>query len=171
MVPSVFTSVEQLPLTPNGKLDRKALPQVPAIRLPFGGRQVAPRNDLERRLCAIWQEVLGVEGIGIRENFFDLGGHSLQAMQVVSRVGRSLGVTLGLRDFFDQPSIAELAGLLAGNGRGGAQPGPEWQPALPDGGCIHQRFEAQAGRTPDAVAVEFGAMPDLSPGATCAECF
>ncbi|WP_236170231.1 AMP-binding enzyme, partial [Pseudomonas parasichuanensis] len=82
MVPTHWLFLERLPLTPNGKLDRKALPQ-PQATAP--SRQVAPRNALEQRLVAIWEEVLKVAPIGVTDNFFELGGDSIISIQVVSR--------------------------------------------------------------------------------------
>ena len=85
MVPPVFVMLAALPLTPNGKVDRRALP-APEERDYQRGEHAAPRTELERRLCEIWAELLGVERVGIEDSFFDLGGHSLLATRVVSRV-------------------------------------------------------------------------------------
>ena len=113
MVPAVFVCLEELPLTPNGKVDRKALEKMEGVRLASGTDYVAPRTDTDRRLCAIWQQVLGLERVSIHDNFFDLGGHSLLATQVVLRVEQTLGVKLTVRDLFERPTIAELSGRLA----------------------------------------------------------
>ena len=113
MVPSVFVLMEQLPLTDNGKLDRRALPAPDGTRAAARDAPYAePRNAMEEQLAAIWQEVLGVDRVGIHDNFFDLGGHSLLATQVVSRVRSVLGVQLPLRAFFETQTLDKLAEYL-----------------------------------------------------------
>ncbi|MBW8879773.1 MAG: hypothetical protein JF614_32995, partial [Acidobacteria bacterium] len=111
MVPSAFVVLDWLPLTPSGKVDRRALP---APELGERGEYVAPRTELERRLCEIWEELLGVERVGIEDNFFDLGGHSLLATQLVSRVRAALGVEVPLRELFEHPTIARFCERLPG---------------------------------------------------------
>jgi acyl-CoA synthetase (AMP-forming)/AMP-acid ligase II len=86
-VPSLFVLLESLPLTPNGKVDRKALPKPEVHRAPL--EYLAPRSEIERLLVEIWKQTLGVEKPGLKDNFFDLGGHSLLLAQVQSRL--SLG--------------------------------------------------------------------------------
>ncbi|MCP4832673.1 MAG: amino acid adenylation domain-containing protein, partial [Gammaproteobacteria bacterium] len=114
MVPSVFRLLDNLPLTANGKLDKKALP---ALALMRDEREayVEPRTEIELQLVAIWSEVLGVERIGIHDDFFALGGHSLIATRVVARVRDLLGHALPLRALFNQPTVAGLASLLVAN--------------------------------------------------------
>ena len=113
MVPAAWVTVDSLPLTPNGKVDLKALSPSPDFgRAAVGDEFVAPRTETERRLSAIWSQVLGVEDIGVNDNFFALGGHSLLAMQVMSRVREDLGVMLLLRAIFDTPTIAALAAAV-----------------------------------------------------------
>jgi acyl carrier protein len=110
MVPAAFLQLEALPLTPNGKLDRKALP-APS----FSGnleQRVAPSTDLERELHAIWAEVLGHEEFGITDNFFAVGGHSLAAARLVSRIEQAIGCAPTLAALFQNPSIAGLASLI-----------------------------------------------------------
>jgi acyl carrier protein len=98
--------MEGLPLTPNGKVDRKALPEPdPGSR----GRYVAPRTPLEGQVAAVWSEVLKVDPVGAEDDFFELGGHSLLATQIVARLERELGIDLGLRAFFDEPTVAGVA--------------------------------------------------------------
>ncbi|MFL5348129.1 MAG: amino acid adenylation domain-containing protein, partial [Hyalangium sp.] len=109
MVPSALVELEALPLTPNGKVDRKALPSPEGVRPDTGPAFVAPRDEVEQQLAAMWSELLGVERVGVHDNFFDLGGHSLLATQLVSRVRSTCGVELPLRDLFDAPTIAALA--------------------------------------------------------------
>ncbi|MCY9687161.1 non-ribosomal peptide synthetase, partial [Paenibacillus apiarius] len=89
MIPSHFIRLEKMPLTPNGKLDRKALP-APEGALRMGTEYAAPRTATEAKLAQLWQEVLGLERVGIRDNFFDIGGHSLRAMTLVSRIHQTL---------------------------------------------------------------------------------
>ncbi|MHA4812701.1 AMP-binding enzyme, partial [Flavitalea flava] len=91
MVPSILMELERLPLTPNGKIDRKALPD-PENREPSSGSYAAPRTQAEAELAGIWQDLLGVERVGIHDNFFELGGDSIVSIQVVSRA-RRLGYT------------------------------------------------------------------------------
>ena len=108
MVPAQILTLSEFPLNANGKLDRKALPDP-----EFKGREfIAPRNDVERGLAAIWQEVLEVEQIGVTDNFFELGGDSLRILKVLSKVRASgLPVQLKLRDMISKPTIAELSGF------------------------------------------------------------
>src|SRR5260370_8577460 len=99
--------LDELPITPHGKVDRKALP-APARELDEQ-RYVAPRDDVETRVAAIWAALLRLERIGVEDNFFDLGGHSLLATQAVARISRELGVRLPGRRLFESPTVARLA--------------------------------------------------------------
>jgi amino acid adenylation domain-containing protein len=108
MVPSAFVMLDELPLTANGKLDKRALPE-PALTRDERKVYVEPRNDIERQLVAIWSEVLGVDRIGVHDDFFALGGHSLMAAQLVARVTDSLQVGLPIRRLFDAPTVAGIA--------------------------------------------------------------
>ncbi|WP_175254540.1 phosphopantetheine-binding protein, partial [Pseudomonas sp. BMW13] len=110
MVPARILVLEAMPLSPNGKLDRKALP-VPEFGTSAVG-YVAPRNDLERELAAIWTQVLQVERVGINDDFFELGGHSLLLTQVGMTLRNRLGVTLPLHALFELSSIQALASHL-----------------------------------------------------------
>jgi non-ribosomal peptide synthetase component F len=109
MVPSALMVLDKLPLTANGKVDRNALPEPGDIRDSQGGEHTAPRTELERQLAQIWAEVLKLERVGIHDNFFDLGGHSLMATQVVSRIREQLNVELPLSEMFGYPTVAGLA--------------------------------------------------------------
>ncbi|WP_442953274.1 amino acid adenylation domain-containing protein [Paenibacillus sp. IHB B 3084] len=110
MVPSYFVQLEQLPLTPNGKVDRRALPQ-PEGSVDSGEDYVAARTDVERTLVSVWQSVLGIEHIGVLDNFFHLGGDSIKAIQVSSRLLQN-GYKLEMRELFQYPTIAELNGRV-----------------------------------------------------------
>ncbi|MGB8954796.1 MAG: amino acid adenylation domain-containing protein [Tumebacillaceae bacterium] len=118
MVPERIMILEVLPLNANGKVDRKALPE-PDMLLEVKREYVAPRNELERVLCSIWEEVLGREPIGIEDNFFELGGHSLKTMQVRTRIKSQLGIELSLIALFECQRVAELAQLLTESGNDG----------------------------------------------------
>ena len=109
MVPSVVMVLERLPLNANGKVERQALPAPEVGLAGRGGKYEGPRTASEEVLAEIWEEVLGVEQVGINENFFELGGHSLLATKVVSRVRQVLGVEVALREFFNGSTVAELA--------------------------------------------------------------
>ncbi|NQY63442.1 MAG: amino acid adenylation domain-containing protein [Alteromonadaceae bacterium] len=109
MVPSAFVVLESLPLTPNGKVNRKALP-APDMSLQQK-TFVAPTTETEEMLCEIWQEVLGIERVGITDNFFELGGHSLLVMQVISKVQRT-GFELTAKEFFSVAQLLDLANIL-----------------------------------------------------------
>jgi amino acid adenylation domain-containing protein len=108
MIPSAFKLMATLPLT-NGKLDRQALPrpdtQRPALKQPY----VAPRGEVERKLAGIWAEVLQIDEVGIHDNFFDLGGHSLTATRVISRVLAGFQAEVSQKLLFESPTVAALA--------------------------------------------------------------
>ena len=111
MLPSAFLFLESLPLTPNGKVDRRALAALPLEAR--GAKSVAaPRTPAEVLVAGIFAEVLGLERVGVEEDFFALGGHSLLAMQVASRVRSAFGVKLPVRAVFEAPTVGALAGRL-----------------------------------------------------------
>ena len=107
MIPAHFVQLEKLPLTPNGKIDRKALP-APDGKLSTGVAFVAPRNETEQALAEIWQALLKAERVGVYDNFFDLGGDSIKAIQVMSRL-HARGLKLEMRQLFQFPILGEAA--------------------------------------------------------------
>jgi acyl carrier protein len=94
---------------PNGKVDRKALPEPGDAAMGLGTEYVEPRTELERQLAGIWVKVIKLERVGIHDNYFDLGGHSLMATQVVSRVLKDMRIELPVSWLFVYPTVAELA--------------------------------------------------------------
>jgi acyl carrier protein len=109
MVPSAFVYLEEMPLTSNGKTDRHALPAPDFSRAEMDQNYVAARTPVEELLLGVWREILGVEQVGIEDDFFALGGHSLLATQLMSRVRNAFGVEVPLRQLFEGPTVAELA--------------------------------------------------------------
>ncbi|MGA9380531.1 MAG: condensation domain-containing protein, partial [Phormidium sp.] len=107
MVPSAFVILEALPLTPNGKVDRHALP-TPEWHKELEEKYVAPRNPIEEILCNLWGEILNLKQIGINDNFFQIGGQSLLATQLISRIRTNLQIELPLKSLFEAPTVAEL---------------------------------------------------------------
>ncbi|PRX06025.1 UNVERIFIED_ORG: amino acid adenylation domain-containing protein, partial [Actinomadura viridilutea] len=122
MVPSAVVVLDELPLTPNGKVDTKALPRPEPPAAPAAAPYRAPRDGREEALAAIVADLLGVARVGIDDDFFALGGNSLIAMRVVSRVRRVLGVELPVRALFEAPTVAGLSALLAAAGETGRPP-------------------------------------------------
>ncbi|GAA2715028.1 amino acid adenylation domain-containing protein [Micromonospora olivasterospora] len=116
MVPTAFVTLDALPLSPNGKLDRRALP-APVVTREASVALVEPRDDTERLLAGIWSEVLGVDTLGIDDDFFDLGGHSMLATQVVAKIRKAEhgGRPVGVMDLFQQRTIRELAAFMSGD--------------------------------------------------------
>ena len=112
MVPAYFVALEKLPLLPSGKIDRRALPAPDGTRPELEEAQIAPRDELERRLAKLFEKLLGVQFVGIRDNFFDLGGHSLLAVRLVSEIEKEIGQRLPLVSFFQGANIEYLASLL-----------------------------------------------------------
>ncbi|HSG40337.1 MAG TPA: amino acid adenylation domain-containing protein, partial [Thermoanaerobaculia bacterium] len=131
MLPSAFVTLKALPVTANGKLDRKALP--PPDRSASEETYAAPTNPVEELLTVFWCEVLGLDRVGIHDDFFALGGHSLLATRVVSRIRNMFGVELPLRTLFEAPTIAGVAQALKGGLQKGAAPAPPIGPAPREG--------------------------------------
>lgn len=108
MIPTYFIPIERLPLTPNGKVDRKALPE-PKINVLEKLASDVPENSIEKELSEIWKEVLNVNSVGINDNFFEMGGHSLKAVLVSSKIQKVLATNISLQEIFRYPTIKELA--------------------------------------------------------------
>ena len=115
MIPSIFVPVEAFALTSSGKVDRRALPALAVSRQDLFRNYTPPGTPLEQQICAIWEELLHFDRIGIHDNFFtELGGHSLLATQLLSRLRVRTGIRLPLRSIFESPTVAELAKSLEG---------------------------------------------------------
>ncbi|WP_306373041.1 surfactin non-ribosomal peptide synthetase SrfAA [Bacillus subtilis] len=108
MVPAYFTEVTEIPLTPSGKVDRRKLFAL-EVKAVSGTAYTAPRNETEKAIAAIWQDVLNVEKAGIFDNFFETGGHSLKAMTLLTKIHKETGVEIPLQYLFEHPTIAALA--------------------------------------------------------------
>lgn len=108
MVPTYLVTVDEIPITSNGKVNKAALPK-PNNDYVDTIEYVAPRTDTERRLITIWGEVLGVEQIGIDNNFFEIGGHSLKATVLMSKIQKEFNILIDMKDVFDYPTIRELS--------------------------------------------------------------
>ncbi len=172
MVPSAFVILDALPLTPNGKVDRRALP-APVVGRPSEQAYVAPRSEIEEKIAAIWRSVLGVESVGARDNFFDLGGHSLRLLQVHRRLVEELGRDLPVTDLFEYPTVEGLANHLSG--KRDTAPGlhTSAKSRLARRGAAHGNAVAviaMAGRFPGAADVE-RFWENLRDGVECVRSF
>ncbi len=107
MVPTAWVRLHSIPLTANGKIDRAALPRPTATAAVAADG--TPRTELEQRLSALWTEVLKKDAIGVHDNFFALGGHSLVAIRLLGRIAKTFGTRLSLRALFENPTVAQLA--------------------------------------------------------------
>ena len=141
MVPAAFVLLEGLPLTPNGKVDRRALPAPEGTRPELAEAYAAPRTPVEQALARIWSDALGIERVGVHDNFFQLGGHSVLAIRLMMEIQKQLGRRVPLPALFQGPTIAQLAVAL----HSGPSRAP-WSPLVPlrSGGsrlpffCVHQ---------------------------------
>jgi acyl-coenzyme A synthetase/AMP-(fatty) acid ligase/acyl carrier protein len=112
MIPSTFITLEKMPVTSTGKINRRELPQPGNSRPELGISYAAPRTSVETELERIWASVLYLNHVGINDNFFDLGGHSLAASRVISRVIQTFQLELPIKALFDAPSVAEMAAII-----------------------------------------------------------
>lgn len=113
MLPSKFVFLGEIPLLQNGKIDRKALQDIDDASRPHLATEIVlPRDDLERQLKSIWEEVLGIQPVGIKDNFFELGGTSLRAARLLTTIGKTFGKKLALTSLFKAPTIVQFARIL-----------------------------------------------------------
>jgi amino acid adenylation domain-containing protein len=119
MVPSAWVSLEAFPLTPSGKIDQRALP-APGANIETGKTYVAPRNEMELRLVKLWEHLLETSPVGVEDNFFEIGGHSLLVVRLMTQLEKELGKPLSLALIFHAPTIALMANALRDQG---------WKPA------------------------------------------
>ena len=176
MMPSVFMMLDSLPTLPNGKVDRVALPKPDLRRPEMGKALVAPRDELERRLTDLWEEVLNVRPIGVTDNFFELGGHSLLAVRLFALIDKRMGKRLPLAALFRGATVEGLADILRRNSLSETpsslvpiQPGGNKRPLFlvhPAGGHVFPFISLAQCLGPDqpcyglqARGVELGQMP------------
>jgi amino acid adenylation domain-containing protein len=144
MVPAAFVTLPAIPLSPNGKVDRKALPR-PDFQAAAKSKFVAPGTPTEIALAAVWREVLGLPEVGIDDNFFDLGGHSILAVRITNRINQALDSHLAIPALFQNPTIAKLAAILNREQRDRRDAGPQLEPR-PASSLI--TFQARGSRRP-----------------------
>jgi acyl carrier protein len=109
MLPAHYIQLEQMPLTPSGKTDRRNLPSPSVSSISRKENYIAPRTETEKKVTAIWEETLEKDKIGVTDNFFETGGHSLKVIQLIGRINRSFDLDLSLRVLFDNPTIESLS--------------------------------------------------------------
>ena len=141
MLPKAIIWLEALPITESGKLDRRALPLPEIIRPALEEKYVPPRNLLQKKLAEIWSDVLGIDRVGIKDNFFDLGGHSLQALRLVSRMNQAIHVDLPLSCMFRAQTISELSLFIKEIQKGMS---PTENPDLPKASLVTLRAGVKA---------------------------
>jgi acyl carrier protein len=127
MIPAVFLNLEQMPLTSNGKVNRKGLPR-PDLNMRLGISYTAPSDEVENILVQIWKEILKKDDIGVRDDFFALGGHSLIAAEITAMIWKRFGVQVSLRQIFESPTIRALSELVKRLDKGSVidiQPAPK----------------------------------------------
>jgi bacitracin synthase 3 len=112
MIPHHFVVMESLPLTTSGKIDRKNLPTPDAVGIGSGTAQVAPRNETEEKLLGIWQEILGKNNIGVKDDFFNLGGHSLKATRLAGLIHKEFEVQISLKELFSATVLEQQAAFI-----------------------------------------------------------
>ncbi|NOZ55844.1 MAG: non-ribosomal peptide synthetase, partial [Calditrichaeota bacterium] len=116
MVPSSILVLDAFPLTPNGKVDRKALARLAAEQTAVRTEFVDPKSEVEKQIASIWREVLSLERVGVNDNFFDLGGHSLALMRVHDRLENAFEREIPVVELFKNPTIRTLASFIQGEG-------------------------------------------------------
>ncbi len=119
MVPSALVELEEIPLTRNGKVDKKALPEVDASEA-LSTLYIAPRNETEEKLAAVWQGLLNVDRVGVEDNFFELGGHSLLVTKMVSAVRKNFGTELQIKEVFAHPTLGGIAEKIKSDKKSGS---------------------------------------------------
>ncbi len=112
MLPSYYKILEKIPLTPNGKVDKNKLLELEVVEANIID-YIAPETDLEKKLGAIWQEILGIQKVGLTDNFFELGGHSLKAIKLISTIHEKLNIRIQLNQLFSHPTLKEQSKLLS----------------------------------------------------------
>lgn len=127
MIPSHVVQIERIPLTSNGKVDRKALPE-PEVK--SSAEYAAPRSDMEREISQIWRQVLGLESVGINDNFFDVGGNSLKIMKLSAELKRRLGIEAPTAKLFQYPSVASFTRYIENENSAGIGPAREKDEAV-----------------------------------------
>ena len=123
MIPSSFVFMDRIPLGGNGKVDRKLLPLPDPVRPKLDTEYEEPRGELELAIAQIWSDLLGLAPVGVHDHFRDLGGDSLLAVQVVSRIWDRFGLEMNEESLFDRPTVAELAEYIRSNSRNTPRPG------------------------------------------------
>lgn len=113
MVPNYFVAIDEMPLTANGKINRKALPDHEGIELDSGLEYIPARNETEKKLVSIWEKVLGRDRVGIKDDFFDLGGHSLRVIRLINEYHKIFDVKLEVQDIFSNTKLEQHVGLLS----------------------------------------------------------
>jgi acyl carrier protein len=144
MIPSAFMFIERLPLNANGKLDRQSLPGADASHFATDACYVAPVTEMERAVAELWRELLGLELVGVHDNFFDLGGHSLLMVQMQSRLQEILRREIAIIELFQYPTVSTLARHLS---RGPMEKPDEVSPHRQRGDARRQSIRGRAQRT------------------------
>ncbi|WP_197055448.1 non-ribosomal peptide synthetase [Gillisia sp. Hel_I_29] len=108
MVPQFYVIIDEFPLTATGKIDRRSLPSPEGLEISHGVEYVAPETDTEKQLVVIWEDILGKENIGVKDDFFELGGNSLKIIQIVSRINRLFNIEISIKSFFEDSTIRNV---------------------------------------------------------------
>ncbi|TSC34374.1 non-ribosomal peptide synthetase [Corallococcus sp. Z5C101001] len=152
MVPAHIIVLDRIPLTPNGKIDSRALPAPEHLLTEAGTASLAPRTGTEELLAGIFMELLGLDRVGIHDDFFDIGGHSLLATRLLARMRDVFQADLSLRDVFESPTVAGLAGIVESLLRGEPEPTFEPIPVAPREGGLPLSFAQERMWHQDRVA-------------------